>query len=91
MIAKRKDNVVARHLDDEAVLVPIRNDANTRLAVHALGPVAAFVWSALDGQRDMDAIADMVSAEFEVDVVTAAADVMAFVRQLDAAGLVELA
>ncbi len=91
MIATRKSHVVARHIDDEAVLVPIRNDATAPLAIHALGPVAAFVWEALDGRRDIDAIADMVCNEFEVDAATAQADVASFVRQLSAAGLVEVA
>jgi len=90
VIAKRKSHVVARQVDDEAVLVPIRNDASTPLAIHALGPVAAFVWGLLDGARASDVIADMVSDEFEVDAATARVDVATFLTELEAAGLVEV-
>jgi hypothetical protein len=90
VIAKRKSHVVARQVDDEAVLVPIRNDVSAPLAIHALGPVAAFVWGLLDGTHAMDVIADMVSDEFDVDTATARADVRTFLGELQAAGLVEV-
>lgn len=91
MIAKRRNNVVARRFDDEAVLVPIRSRTSEPLAIHALGPVATFIWESLDGARDTIALADLVSGEFEIDSALARHDVTAFLHQLSAAGLVELA
>ncbi len=91
MIAKRNERVVARQIDDEAVLLPIRTDTSAPLTIYALDPVAAFVWEACDGQRSIDAIADLVTQEFEVDPARASADLRTFVAELAAAGLVELA
>jgi len=91
MIVRRKEQVATRRIDDEAVLVPIRTSTATPLTVHTLGPVATFVWEALDGTRDHHAVLSLVAGEFEVDLTTATADVEAFLTQLTSAGLAEVA
>jgi hypothetical protein len=91
LIARRKEQVATRRIDDEAVLVPIRTSTAVPVTVHALGPVATFVWEALDGARDHTHVAALVAGEFDVELATATADVESFLSELSAAGLVEAA
>ena len=51
-------------------------------------PAGSFIWSCLDGRRDLAAVARLVADEFEVEPPKALADVLAFAAELRAAGLV---
>lgn len=88
MSLQRAPRVVARRIDDEAVLVPVRTSPEQPVVVHALNPVAAFIWEQLDGTRDEGALVEAVLREFAVEREVAAQDVAAFVRELEGAGLV---
>jgi len=63
-------------VDGEAILF----DAAAGTAI-GLNRVGAFIWSRLDTHSD-DAIADEVSAQFDVDRESAKKDVVDFVRAL---------
>lgn len=63
-------------VDGEAIVV----DPAAGTAI-GLNPVGAFIWSLLDTHSD-DAIAEEVSARFEVDPETAKVDLLDFVRAL---------
>lgn len=59
-------------------------------AWHVLDGPGAFIWSALDGRRSLADIATLLCREYDVSAGTAAADLMRFVDQLSAAGLIDL-
>jgi hypothetical protein len=59
-------------------------------AYHVLDDPGAFIWRALDGRRSLADIATLLCGEYEVSPGTAAADLMRFVDQLSAAGLIDL-
>jgi hypothetical protein len=88
---KRAPRVVSRRIDEEAVLMPVRTSVTQPVMVHALNPVAAFIWERLDGTRDERGLVDAVVAEFAVSPEVATEDVKAFVGELERAGLVERA
>ncbi|MCB1182674.1 PqqD family protein [bacterium] len=56
---------------------------------HSLEDIGAFVWSHLDGQHDLEALADAVTAAYDVDRATAESDLKAFLADLLASGLVQ--
>lgn len=87
-VFRRSTEVVARQVGLESILVPIRHNVGNLDFVYTLSPVAARIWSLLDGTRDIDAIVTELCQEFEVDRVTAMADVAALVADLAEASLV---
>ncbi len=57
---------------------------------HILDGSGAFIWRAMDGRRSLADIASLLCGEYEVSPGTAAADLMRFVDQLSAAGVIDL-
>ena len=87
-IFRRSQDVVCRQVGEESILVPIRHNVGNLDYVYTLSPVAARIWSLLDGKRSVDAIADELCGEFEVNSDVAAADVAALLADLASASLV---
>ena len=88
MLYRRTNEVVCREVGGESILVPIRNRVGDLESIFVLSPVAARIWSLLDGQRPVDDIVDVICSEFEVDRETAAADVTELLESLELASLV---
>ncbi len=82
---KRMEGIAWREIDGEAVLVNVRRDE-----VMHLNPVAAFLWSLLDGERSLGDVARAITEEFEVDAATAEADAISFAAELLERGAVEV-
>lgn len=87
-IYRRSTDVVARQVGLESILVPIRHNVGNLDFVYTLSPVAARIWALVDGSRSVEAIADELCSEFDVDPATAAADVTALLEDLASASLV---
>jgi Coenzyme PQQ synthesis protein D (PqqD) len=85
---RRSQDVVCRQVGGESILVPIRHNVGNLDYVYTLSPVAARIWALLDGSRSVEAIADELCSEFEVDSDTAAADVTALLADLASASLI---
>ena len=82
-IPRRNAAAPSRTIDGAAVVI------QTRLAeVSLLNEVGTCVWAAIDGARSESEIAAIVAAEFEVSAEQAAADVHAFLAELEDADLV---
>jgi hypothetical protein len=81
-------SIVSRKIADEFILVPIRQRAGEVESIYTLNDAAARVWELLDGERRVDEIRDQIVAEFEVSPEEAEADVVEFLRQLEAVGAV---
>ncbi len=80
---RRSDHAMARELDGEIIILDVPSGR-----YFGINDVGAVVWGLLDGTHDRDAIVDAVTAEFDVDRDTAAADLDALLDQLVDAGLV---
>ena len=80
---RRSDHAMARELDGEIIILDVPSGR-----YFGINDVGALVWGLLDGSCDRDAIVDAVTAEFDVDRDTAAADLDALLDQLVDAGLV---
>ena len=87
-VFRRNTDVVDRQILDETLLVPIRGQLSELQRIFALNPVGEFIWAQLDGTQDLSAVTRKVAEAFEVTAKEAEADVMGFVEELAAAGLV---
>jgi hypothetical protein len=75
---KKNESFVFRRIQDEAILVPIKNNVGDMGFIYNLNEVGAFVWEHLDGNnRLLD-----IKEEFEVTPKKAEEDLCEFVSQL---------
>jgi hypothetical protein len=82
-VYQKNQNFVFRQIDDETILVPIKDSVGDLGAIYNLNEVAAFVWKHLDGKKSLEDIKHMVTDEFEVSDPDAEQDLTEFVGQLE--------
>jgi hypothetical protein len=87
-IYRRSADVVCRQVGLESILVPIRHNVGNLDFVYTLSPVAARIWSLLDGVRTAEDIAHELCNEFEVEPAAAEADVSELLADLAGASLI---
>ncbi|MBI2206205.1 MAG: PqqD family protein [Candidatus Rokubacteria bacterium] len=81
----RRVTVPWRAIDTEALIV----DPKAGL-LYPLNSVAARVWELCDGDHTVDAIVRALVEEFDSDEATIRTDVLGFVDELSAAGLITM-
>ena len=79
---KKNENFVFRKIDNETILVPIKDNVGDMGFIFNLNEVGAFVWEHLDGKNRLLDIKDMISEEFEVSSQKAEKDLCEFVNEL---------
>ena len=82
-VYQKNQNFVFRQIDDETILVPIKDSVGDLGSIYNLNEVAAFVWQHLDGKKTLENIKHMVTDEFEVSDPDAEQDLTEFVGQLE--------
>ena len=80
---RRHPDTAFRQVGDEGGLVVLPGKAEVKV----LNPVGIAVFSRLDGTRDVDALAAAVADEFEIALSEAREDVLAFLDELQGAGM----
>jgi len=80
---KRNQNFVFRQIENETILVPIRNNVGDMDCLYNLNEVGALIWQQLDGQKSLRDIKKMVVSEFDVSDVTAETDLSEFIADLE--------
>jgi coenzyme PQQ synthesis protein D (PqqD) len=78
---------VTRRIAGETILVPVTGTVADLNAVYTLNDVGSFIWHLIDGRRSAQAIAEAVSAEYDVSLEQAAQDVDELLTTLEAKGL----
>ena len=81
-VYQKNQNFVFRKIDNDTLLVPIKNDVGDMDCIYNLNELGAFVWEHLDGQKSEQDIKNLILAEFDVSVQEAEADLEKFVMQL---------
>lgn len=81
-VYKRSDDVVARKVGHESILVPISNNVGNLDFIYTLTPVAARIWELFDGSRSIDQIVDAICDEYDVSRDEASADMAELVSDL---------
>ena len=82
-VFRKNENFVFRQIDDETILVPIKNNVGDMGSIYNLNEVGAYVWGHLDGEKTLFDIKNMVVEEFEVSLEDAECDLMEFVDKLE--------
>ena len=82
-VFQKNENFVFRQIDDETILVPIKNNVGDMGSIYNLNEVGAYIWQHLDGEETLSDIKNKIAVEFEVSPETAEEDLMEFVDQLE--------
>ena len=82
---RRHPDTAFRKIGDDGGLVVLPG----RSEVKVLNPVGIVVFSLLDGTRDLEALTEAVTAQFDVPVDDARADVVSFLHDLNREGMLE--
>ena len=82
-IYRRNDNFVSRRIENETVLVPIRNNVGDLDCIFSLNPVGALVWEQLDGVATLGDIRDRIVGEYDVSATAVEVDLNAFVAEME--------
>ena len=85
---KRNENFVFRKIDEEMILVPIKDNVGDMGYIYNLNELAAFVWENLDGSSRLVEINKMILEEFEVSDQEAKEDLRAFLGDLKEIGAI---
>jgi hypothetical protein len=85
---RKSEDVIARQIAGETLLVPIRGDLAGMQRIFALDKVAEYIWQQLDAETTLEAIRDGVLANFDVSMEQAEADIGGFIAELLEAGLI---
>jgi len=86
MIYEKDESMVFRKIEDETILVPIRNNAGDLQNIYILNEVGARVWELIDGKRDLKKISKTISAEYDITPEDAEIDIMDFIEDLKSIG-----
>ena len=87
-IHRQDDSIVSRRIEDEVILVPIRQNVADLESIYTLNEVGAHIWEQIDGQRTTAEILALTVEEFEVSEEEAQRDLREFIQQLSAIGAI---
>ena len=77
VVLERDAGLTVREIGQETIIVSENGDT-----LHTLNEVGQHVWRALDGQRRLSDVLQLVCSDFAVEETVAEADLLAFAGQL---------
>ena len=81
-IAAAKSNFVARAVDEELVLVPLRNNVADMTEIFNLNEVGHFIWNEIQEGATRESLTEKIVSESEVESDVAREDLEAFLSDL---------
>ena len=81
-VFRKNENFVFRQIDDETILVPIKDNLGDMGSIYNLNEVGAFVWEQLDGHKTLSDINKMLTDEFDIPEGESEEDLIEFINQL---------
>ena len=81
-IAAAKSNFVARAVDEELVLVPLRNNVADMTEIFNLNEVGHFIWNEIQEEATLESLTEKIVSEYEVESTIAREDLEAFLQDL---------
>jgi len=85
---RRNANFVYRKIENETILVPIKNNVGDMSCLYNLNEVGAFIWEQLDGEKTLNDILNMITEEFDVTTEDAEIDLNDYINDLDEIGAI---
>lgn len=89
VLFQRNQEFIFRHVADELILVPIRQQVGDLQSVYTLTPVAARIWELLDRALDAGAIARRLTEEYDVTLEQAERDLNELLQELSRIGAIQ--
>ena len=86
---KIKYGYVLREVAGSYVVIPVGENAADFNGVISLNEVGAFLWDKLKDDTDENALLAAVTAEYDVDEMTARSDIAAFLSKVREQGLLK--
>lgn len=83
--------MVFRMIEDETILVPIRNNVGDLQNIYILNEVGAKVWELLDGKRGIEKISNIISSEYDIITKEVERDISEFIEDLKSIGAIKVA
>ena len=87
-IYRHHDSIVSRRIEDEVILVPIRQNVADLDSIFTLSEVAAHIWEQIDGRRTNAEILSLIVEEFDATEEEAEKDLKEFLEQLSVIGAI---
>jgi len=81
-IFQKNENFVFRKIEDETILVPIKDNVGDMGSLYSLNDAAAFVWEQLNGKKTLQDIKNQLLEKYEVSAKEAAHDLSEYIAQL---------
>jgi len=88
-IYRKKDEIVARKIADETILVPIRGKLADMQRIFSLNPVADFIWTQLEKETPVEKILSLMIDEFDVEEKKAEEDLLELIDDFLTENLIE--
>ena len=86
---KRNEHFVYRKIENETILVPIKDNVGDMSCIYNLNDVGAFIWEHLDGERALSDILHMITDEFDVTIEDAEIDLHDYISDLSEIGAIQ--
>jgi hypothetical protein len=84
----KKNDLVARDIAEETIIVPIRSNVGDLDSIYTLNEIGSMIWQLIDGKNSVREIAKAVCNAFEVTLQVAEKDTIDFLNTLEQASLV---
>lgn len=81
---KKKPLFAIRNVGDEKVLVPLKNNIANMTEIYTLNEVGSYIWDHIDGKNSEEDIVNAITAEFDIDELTAKNDLAEFLNKIEA-------
>jgi len=86
----RSQSVVARMIAGETLIVPVRAKVGDLASIYSFNGTGSLIWKLLESPKTISELAAAVAQEYDVDPAQAETDVVEFVDEMKAVGLVGL-
>ena len=86
-VYRRSTSVVSRQISGETLVVPIRGKVGDLASIYSFNEAGSVLWAALEQPRSLENLTSALCQSFEVEWDAAQRDADAFVREMQAAGL----
>jgi len=85
----KKDECVTREISGETIIVPVQSRADDLDSIYTLNEWGTTIWRLIDGQTSVSRLIEAACEEYEVTFDEAQKDILDFLTNLEAAGLIQ--
>ena len=86
----KKNDLVARDIAGETIIVPIKSNVGDLNSIFTLNEIGTMIWGLIDGKRSVSEIAEAICKTYEVKPEDAEKDTLEFLNTLKEVGLLRI-